>query len=139
MLEGIRSKIVIVPEKKKGGKKKKGELSSFEMTLKLLESGMTVEEIAKERELVVGTIIGHLADGIIDGRLSIFKFMSKEDVEVIENAINEMPGGFTSKDLYTVLEGKFGYGYLRAVMNHVRRKEAAGPHQEENIESEANS
>ena len=128
LIEEIRSKIVVAePGKKKHGKKKKGELSSFEITLKLLESGMQVEEIAKERELAVGTIISHLADGVIDGRLSIFKFMPKEDVDLIENTINGMPGEFTSKDLHASLGGKYGYGYLRAVMNHVRNKKEANP------------
>jgi hypothetical protein len=32
--------------------------------------------------------------------------------------LKEMPEGFTSKDLFTKLGGKFGYGMLRAVMNH---------------------
>jgi len=139
MLEEIRSKIVVEPEKKKKrGKKKKGELSSFEITLNLLDSGMTVDEIATERELVVGTIIGHLADGIIDGRVSIFKFMSKEDVDLIENAIRGMPDEFTSKDLHTALEGKFGYGYLRAVMNHVRNKTEPDPDAKGDKASETN-
>ena len=63
VLKEIRSKIVVIPEKKKkGGKKKKGEPRTSEITVKLLESGMNVEEIAKERELAIGTILGHLAD-----------------------------------------------------------------------------
>jgi hypothetical protein len=81
---------------------------------------MGVEEIAKERELAAGTIAGHLADAVGDGRLSIYKFMSPEAVASIEKAVKQMPEGFTSKDLFTSLEGKFNYGQLRAVMNHVR-------------------
>jgi hypothetical protein len=121
ILEDIRSKIVVVPEKKKkGGKKKKGEPHSSEVTVKLLESGITIEEIAKERELAISTIIGHLADAIGDGRISIYKFMTKEEVALVENAIKGMPQDFTSKDLFTTLGGKFNYGHLRAVMNHMR-------------------
>jgi hypothetical protein len=121
VLEEIRSKIVVVPEKKKkGGKKKKGEPHTSEVTLKLLDSGMTVEEIAKERELTAGTIVGHLADAVGDGRISIYKFMTYEQVTLVENTLKEMPQEFTSKDLFTALGGKFNYGQLRAVINHVR-------------------
>ena len=81
---------------------------------------MNVEEIAKERELALGTILGHLADAIGDGRISIYKFMTHEEVAVVENRVREMPEDFTSKDLFTALEGKFNYGHLRAVMNHMR-------------------
>ena len=120
-LEEIRSKVVVIPEKKKkGGKKKKGEPRTSEVTVKLLESGMNVEEIAKERELVIGTILGHLADAIGEGRISIYKFMTHEEVASVENRVREMPEDFTSKDLYNALEGKFNYGHLRAVMNHMR-------------------
>jgi PIF1-like helicase/Helix-turn-helix domain/Helicase len=121
VLKEIRSKIVVIPEKKKkGGKKKKGEPHTSEITVKLLESGMNVEDIAKERELAVGTILGHLADAVGDGRISIYKFMTHEEVATIENRVREMPEDFTSKDLFTALEGKFNYGHLRAVMNHMR-------------------
>ena len=121
VLKEIRSKIVVIPEKKKkGGKKKKGEPRTSEVTVRLLESGMNVEEIAKERELAVGTIVGHLADAIGDGRISIYKFMTHEQVAAVENRVRVMPENFTSKDLFIALEGKFNYGHLRAVMNHMR-------------------
>ena len=45
--------------------------------------------------------------------------MTEENVNIITKALKEMQEGFTSKDLFTKLEGKFGYGQLRAVMNHV--------------------
>ena len=121
ILKEIRSKIVVIPEKKKkGGKKKKGELHTSDVSVKLLDSGMTPEEIAKDRELTVGTVVGHLADAVADGRISIYKFMPPEQVAAIETALREMPQDFTSKDLFVALEGKFNYGQLRAVINHVR-------------------
>jgi hypothetical protein len=39
----------------------------------------------------------------------------------ISNAISQLPGEFSSKDLHTALNGKFGYGQLRAVMAHVKQ------------------
>ncbi len=79
---------------------------------------MTVENIAKERGLTVGTIESHLAKHIEEGRISIYSVIPKEDVDFILNEIGEMPPDFSSKDLFDRLEGRFSYGRLRAVMNH---------------------
>lgn len=81
---------------------------------------MSLEDIAAERGLTTGTIESHLAHAVGANRLSIYKFMREEDVDYISNAVKEMEEGFTSKDLYSKLEGKFGYNQLRAVMNHCR-------------------
>ena len=122
-LEEIRNKIGIVPQKtKKGKKKRKGEPSTYEITLGLLESGMTIEAIANERGLATSTIESHLAKAVAEDRISIYKFMKEDHVILINNALKEMGENFTSKDLFTKLEGKFGYSQLRAVMSHSRIK-----------------
>lgn len=124
-LEEIRAKLEVPGAKKKNGKgkknkSKKNEPSTYDITLSLLESGMTVGEIATERSLAVSTIEGHLAKAVEEARISIFKFMSNEEVGTIEAAVKAMPEDFSSKDLYTALEGKFNYGQLRAVLSHMR-------------------
>jgi hypothetical protein len=122
-LEEIRAKLEVPGAKKKNGKgkkNKKNEPSTYDITLNLLESGMTVEEIATERALAISTIEGHLAKAVEVERISIFKFMSNEEVGTIEAAVKAMPEDFSSKDLYTALEGKFNYGQLRAVLSHMR-------------------
>ena len=121
ILEYVKSKVVVPsPQKKKSGKKKKGELNTIDITLKMLESGMTIAEISKERELVIGTIAGHLAVAVAEGRTSIFSFMTHEEVDTIQRAVKDMPEGFTSKDLFTALKGQYNYAQLRAVMNHMK-------------------
>lgn len=92
--------------------------STFDITLDLLDKGMTIDQIAAERGLVAGTIEGHLAKAVGEGRLSIFKFISEEAVEEILRVRSELPEGSTSKGLYEALNGKFGYGLLRAVASH---------------------
>ena len=81
---------------------------------------MNVEEIAKERELAIGTILGHLAVAIGEGRISIYKFMTHEEVASVENRVREMPRGLHFKRSVYSPGGKFNYGHLRAVMNHMR-------------------
>ena len=104
-----------VGSKKVKSRKEDGR-STFDITLDLVNSGMTVEQIAQERGLVIGTIESHLAKAVATGSLSIFKFMTEETVMEIINALRQLPEGATSKDLYEKLKGKFGYGSLRAVM-----------------------
>jgi len=107
--------------KKEKKPKSKDGLSTYETTLQMLHDGKSVEQIAKERELTVGTIEGHLAKAVQEGSISIYKFMNDEVVTEIANAITQLPNEFSSKDLYTALNGKFGYGQLRAVMAHVKQ------------------
>lgn len=123
ILEEIRAKLQIPGAKQKKGKgkkRKKDEPSTYDVTLKLLESGMTVGEIAAERSLAESTIEGHLAKAVEEARISIFKFMNIEQVSTIEAAVKAMPEDFSSRDLYAALEGKFNYGQLRAVLSHMR-------------------
>lgn len=106
------------PSKKKGKKKDPNAPSTHDISIEMAERGLTVEDIAKERKLVVSTIEGHLAKGIETGRISIFKFVQETDVEKISEVLKEMPEGFSSYDVYSKLNGRYSYGKLRAVMTH---------------------
>jgi hypothetical protein len=126
LLEEIRSKVEVELKSlrkqfrpRKSKRTKKNEPSTYDVTLNLLENGMSIVEIAKERGLAVGTIEGHLGRAVADKRISIFKFVPEQDVDTVSQALKEMPDGFSSKELFDRLGGKFGYGVLRAVMNHV--------------------
>ncbi len=123
---GIR--VSDAPARKRKGtksKKKANEPSTFDITVDMINTGMTVEEIAKKRELVAGTIESHLAKAVEEGRVSIFKFMDEGSVMEIINTQRELPEGSTSKELYEKLNGKFGYGQLRAAMAHAKKGAAS--------------
>lgn len=126
MLEEIRERVEkTLPSKGKSKKKtksgkRKSDVSTSEITLGMFESGMAIEEIASERGFVVSTIEGHLAKAVEAGRLSIFRFIDKDQVDIIEAAVRSLPEEFSSKDLWTALEGKFSYGQLRAVLSHMK-------------------
>ncbi len=113
------------PRKERKPRKPKSEdsRSTYDVTLNMLNSGLTVEQIAKERELVASTIEGHLAKAVEAGRIDIFKFMSEEAVVEIVNAKRELSGEITSKDIYDKLNGKYSYGQLRAVWAYEKLKE----------------
>ena len=107
------------PKKVKDG----DERSTFEITLDMINKGMSAEQIAEERGLVLGTIESHLAKAVAEGSIDIFKFMNEEIVIEIINARRQLPLESSSKDLYEKMKGKFGYGQLRAVIAYDKLKE----------------
>ncbi|MEQ8423456.1 MAG: helix-turn-helix domain-containing protein, partial [Cyclobacteriaceae bacterium] len=103
--------------RKRSGRKKDGR-STYDITLEMWNKKMDIESIAKERGLVPGTIEGHLAKAVQTGRINISQFISEEEIREISDALKSMPDGFSSKDLFSKLDGKFSYAKLRAVMSH---------------------
>ncbi|MFN6088379.1 MAG: helix-turn-helix domain-containing protein [Cyclobacteriaceae bacterium] len=101
--------------------KKDDGRTTYDITLELLNNGLTVAQIAKERGMVVSTIETHLAKAVAEGKADIFKFMLEETVMEIVNVHRQLPEGSTSKDLFDAMKGKFGYGQLRAVMAYARK------------------
>ncbi len=124
MLQSIVRAEKLTPKKGKKKKKGAGEPSTYDISIAMAEQGMTVEDIAKERELVKSTIEGHLAKGVEDRRIEISRFMAEHDVEKIASALREMPEGFISSELYARLKGAYSYGQLRAVMGYTGIKSA---------------
>ena len=118
ILHEVRQKVGVPPEKKKKSRKK-GDENTYSITVRLFKSGLSVHDIAEQRGLAIGTIEGHLAKAVSQGSLAINSFMEEEQIAIITDAIGEMPKGYTSKDLFSKLNGRFAYNQLRAVMNHL--------------------
>ncbi len=79
--------------KKTRGKKKFGEKKiktpTNEVTFKLFKEGKSIPEIAKERELVISTIEGHIAKCISSGTIDILEVMDEEKISQINKALKE--------------------------------------------------
>jgi len=112
--------------KKESKSKKKNGISTFDITREMFNKGMTIDQIAKERELVTSTIEGHLAKAIEAKQLDISALVNGAELSEITGVIEHLPTGFISKDLYDALRGKYGYGKLRAAMSHLKSQEDAG-------------
>ena len=130
ILSEIRKQLEVEPkaEKKKTPKKERKQKSTdtkntFDITVDLLSTGLTPEQIAQERSLTLGTIETHLAKAVTEDRISIFTFMQESSVMEIIDAHRQLPEGASSKDLYDKLKGKFGYGQLRAAMAHAKKSD----------------
>lgn len=106
------------PRKRK--KKKDAQLSTVDITLAMFFAGQNVGSIAVERGLTTGTIEGHLARAVMEGRIDILKVMSEDELKEIMETAGTMAEGFGHKELYSQLKGKYSYGKLRAAMHHYR-------------------
>ena len=71
-----------------GEKEKK--VSTYEITLSILNEGKTVEEAASERNLTIGTIYSHIAKLIAMGNICATKYIDKNKLDEIISVIEKL-------------------------------------------------
>ena len=99
--------------------------SSDSITLEMLDQGMDLDEITSARNLSLNTIYGHIENLILAGEnIDIEKFITKEKIKAISNAIFEIGEG-ALKPIKDRLGDDFSYGEIklvRAKVNYPRLK-----------------
>ncbi len=106
---------VDTPEKSKTKKGKTQEIS-----LELFKSGLTISEIAKERELTKATIEGHLVKFIPTGEIDITDLISEEKYLELEKILTITK--FSSiTELKNKIDDKFSYNDIRLVARDIER------------------
>lgn len=97
-------------------------------TYKLYQSGKTIAEIATARNLTAGTIEGHLAFYVEQGKIAIADLVSKEKIILIEPLAKNFDGNST-----TAIKEKLGndvsYGEIKLViasLNYLKNKNQEG-------------
>ena len=89
------------------------------VTLKLFKDGMSITEIATNREMVTGTIEGHLTTFIASGEVDIYDLISEDKYLELKKKIPTIKfEGLT--DLKNKLNDKFTYAELRLVTNQLK-------------------
>ncbi len=92
------------------------------VTLELFRQGLSVAEIADQRQLKPTTIEAHLADLIECGEaIELDALVSPERQAVIEKALGKFADQLALKPAYDYLAGAYSYGELRLVRAHQRR------------------
>ncbi len=94
-------------------KLEKGE--SHRISLSMFEAGKTIQEIATERGLAIGTIEGHLISFIPTGKINIHNLVSQEKMNNIETVLNTFPDALSS-EIKAKLGDEYTYGEIRAVI-----------------------
>lgn len=97
---------------RKKTKKKKGE--TYKITEKLLDQGLSIDEIAGKRNLATTTIYSHIAKLIELGKvISIEKYVSSEELKSIEKAYQHIQDTTALKPYFDYLEEKIDYEKIR--------------------------
>lgn len=88
-------------------------------TLMLYQQGLTIEQIAQQREVIASTIYTHLADAIEAGLLDVRKVIDLEDASY--NQIVSLIEAFSEqeqsrlKPVFDALDGEVDYGILKCI------------------------
>ncbi len=109
-------KSIIAFQKNKVIKTKK-EATTYKETLVLYQSGISVDEIAQQRKLGVGTIISHLAKLYSDGvAIDLSPFITKEEVIQIAEAKQKLESPNALKPYFDFFEEKMTYEKIRLAL-----------------------
>jgi hypothetical protein len=101
-------------------KQKKQNGDTKIISLDLFKTGISIEQIALERELNANTIFGHLAGFISSGEVKITELITKPHYSELKKIIPTKTFE-TLSDLKHQLDDKFSYGELRLVVNELSR------------------
>ncbi|MGB3007003.1 MAG: helix-turn-helix domain-containing protein, partial [Chitinophagaceae bacterium] len=98
---------------KDSGSKKKGE--TYAESFRLYKEGKSISEIAKERNLAISTIEGHLAKFVNSGDISINELVSSKKVVLIEAALIDFDGTSVNPVKAKLSDG-ISFGEIKLVM-----------------------
>ncbi len=101
-------------------KKSISNSTTFLQSLELYQSGMSIQEIARRRNLKESTISDHLLQFVLTGELNVLKFVTKEKLQTIQTKIEEH-GNVSLTLLKEQLGEEFTYNEIKATVNYRRR------------------
>ena len=104
-----------MPKKRKRKEKEKVEkIPSEEITLSFITQGKTLQEVADERDLTIGTIYTHLAKLIHAKKIDIDQYVDADLLSRVMSILNETPE-ISNSELFELLEGVATYDELRLI------------------------
>ena len=109
-------KAIIDFQKTKTVRKKK-EGGTYQETLELYQSGLSVEAIAEKRNLGLSTIMSHLAKLYLDGvSIDLQAFVSDDEVSQIAEAKIKLESPAALKPYFEYFEEQMDYGKIRLAL-----------------------
>ncbi len=116
-------KAIIEFQRNKSVVKKEKKDNTYKKTLELFENGVSVQEIAEQRDLSQTTIISHLAKLYVEGYdLDLSLFVSEEEISQIEKAQIELGNPNALKPYFDHFEEKMSYDKIRFGLAFLERK-----------------
>ncbi|MBP7470211.1 MAG: DNA helicase RecQ [Flavobacterium sp.] len=115
-------KAIIEFQKNKTVRAKK-EGSTYKETLEMLQSGLTVEEIAGKRNLGLSTITSHLAKLYSDGHpIDLSIYVTKEEISKIAEAKIKLESPNALKPYFDYFEEQIAYDKIRIGLAMIDKK-----------------
>lgn len=109
--------VLFNPDQSKESKKPKRQKGETQrITLELWNEGKSVLEIARERNLVMGTIKSHMSKWIKEGKVDIEKLMDMEKVKTAWKCIEDNPDK-SSAEIREIIPFNIDYSELAMVRN----------------------
>jgi hypothetical protein len=99
-------------ERKQSGDEKKVKADTKAESFKLFKEGLSVNDIATQRNLTVTTIEGHLAHYVQRGEINIEELVSREKLLLIEPVIRNFNGGNITP-IKQKLDNSISFGEIR--------------------------
>lgn len=98
-------------------KKKGSKTATHQVTFNMLKDGLSVEEVAKKRDLKDTTVYSHLAKLAQDGAdLDLYTYVSKTEVEQIKSAKKHLDNPDGLKPYFEHFEEKIPYYKIRLAL-----------------------
>ncbi|MBZ5857434.1 helix-turn-helix domain-containing protein [Flavihumibacter profundi] len=113
-INGNAEKPVKTGNKKEAAKKGDSHRTSFDMYI----SGKSIPDIAKERDLAISTITGHLVSFVASGELAVDRLVNSDKIEKITEAIQSQ-GVQHSGQIKEILGDGYSYPEIKAVFAHL--------------------
>jgi len=101
---------------------KPGKGDSQKITLSMIQAGKTIEEIAKTREMTVGTIESHLVELCISKQLDTAFFINPFEIEEIKNAMLSIGEQTTLKNIHAELNGAYSYAKIKLALSLIENQ-----------------
>lgn len=99
---------------------KNNKTNTKQVSFEMFNNGLSIKDIAKERNLVISTIQGHLSHYIKTGEVNIKYIMPGEKYEEIKQQIEKIEYEGLG-DLKNKLDNKFSYGDIKMVLSDINK------------------
>jgi len=97
--------------------KKEQKMPTKQVSYEMFMRGMTVAQIAKERNLVAGTVLGHLVGYVKEGKLDYKKILSEEHFSEVQTFIRNHPNVQTVTEIKQNINPDITYDEVRFVLS----------------------
>jgi ATP-dependent DNA helicase RecQ len=113
-------KLLELTEPKDGGNGIK--TSTYQITQTYLKQGLSPDEIARVRDVTIGTVFSHIAHLYEKGEsIDISFFVTQEELQTIIKSFPYLQKPNTMKDISEYFEGKYNYNQIRLAIAHQRK------------------